>query len=68
LESTPLWAGLSIIVIWVAVLFVGVFGGDIVSSSGASGATIPTVVVVALFAFLATASVAKWGFGRSKSD
>lgn len=68
LESTPLWAGLSIIVIWMAVLFVGVFGGDIVSSSAASGATVPTVVVVAFFAFLATASVAKWGFGRPKKS
>ncbi len=67
LAATPLWAGLSIIAIWIAVLFVGVFGGDIVSNSASSAATVPTVVVVAFFAFLATVPIARWGF-RSKGD
>jgi hypothetical protein len=59
------WAGLAIVVIWLAVLFSAVFGGDIVTSdAGGSSAVVPSAIVVALFASLATAAVAKHGFGR----
>jgi hypothetical protein len=59
------WAGLAIIVIWLAVLFSAVFGGNIVTSdAGGSSSTVPSAIVVALFASIATAAVAKHGFGR----
>jgi len=60
LYARPLWAGLSIIVMWLAVLFVGVFGGNIVSASaGGNSSSVPVVVVVAGVALIAT-----WLLGR----
>jgi hypothetical protein len=59
------WGALTIVVMWLAVLFDGVFGGDMVfnSSSPPSVTTIPSAVLVALFAVIGTASVAKRVFG-----
>ena len=58
------WAALTIVMMWLAVLFVGVFGGDMVFSNPPRMTTIPSVVIVALFAAIATGSVAKRVFGR----
>jgi hypothetical protein len=61
-----MWASLAIAVMWLAVLFDAIFGPDIVSSSaGTSTTTIPSAVFVALFAYLATRVVARYGFGHS---
>jgi hypothetical protein len=55
--------GSFIIIMWLAVLFVGVFGGDFVSSSSANGFTkIPVVVFLLPFALPATIVVARRGF------
>lgn len=64
LRVPEMWASLAIAVMWLAVLFDAVFGPDIVttSSGGSDTARIPSAIVVALFAFLATRSVAKYGF------
>lgn len=64
LHARALWAGLSIMTMWLAVLFVGVFGGDIVSTSGAAGssASVPVVVVLLPFVLPATISVGRRGF------
>jgi hypothetical protein len=63
LESRPLWAGLAIITMWLAVLFVGVFGGDIVSATpGGSSSSVPVVVVVAGVALLGTLVVGRRAF------
>jgi len=60
-----MWAGLAIVVIWLAVLFSAVFGGDIVTiDAGGTNSTVPSAIAVALFATIATAAVAKYGFGR----
>ena len=60
LYARPLWAGLSIITMWLAVLFVGVFGGNIVHAGAAGGSSsVPVVVVVAVVALVAT-----WLLGR----
>jgi hypothetical protein len=70
LYATPMWASFAIIAMWLAVLFIGLFGGDIVSNNGTPGAgtytTIPSVVAVVPFAFVATLVVARWGFGSRK--
>ena len=58
------WAALSIIAMWLAVLFDGVFGGDMVFSSAGHMTSIPSAVLVALFAVFGTMSVAHRGFRR----
>ena len=60
-----MWATVSIVSMWVAVLFVGVFGGDMTfHSADSSFTTMPSGVAVALFAAIGTGSVAKRVFGR----
>jgi hypothetical protein len=62
-QQRHLLAGLAIIAIWVAVLFVGVFGGDIATEDTTGGSTeIPIVSAVAFFAAIATSFVAWFGF------
>ena len=64
-----MWASLTIIVMWLAVLFDAVFGPDIVNhTAGGDSSTVPSAVVVALFAFLATWVVAWFGFRRDRKD
>jgi hypothetical protein len=58
-----MWASLAIVAMWLAVLFTAVYGPDIVSKGVAGDSTtVPSAVAVALFAFLATWPVAKFGF------
>jgi len=60
------WATVAIVSMWVAVLFVGVFGGDMTfHSADSSFTTMPSGVAVALFAAIGTGSVAKRVFGRT---
>ena len=62
-----MWASLAIIVIWLSVLFDAVFGPDIVNTSaGGDSSTVPSAVAVALFAFLATWVVARYGFRHER--
>ena len=60
------WGAVSIVAMWLAVLFVGIFGSDMVFGSyGASGpTTIPSSVGVALFAMIGTVAIAKRVFAR----
>jgi hypothetical protein len=64
LRIREMWAALAIITMWLAVLFDGVYGPSIVSSNGAgtNSSTVPSAIVVALFALLGTVSVARYGF------
>ena len=63
------WATVSIVTMWLAVLFDGIFGGDMTfTNSPAQVTVIPSVVAVALFAAIATASVAKRAFGRKDAE
>jgi hypothetical protein len=59
-----MWASLAIAVMWLAVLFDALFGPDFVSTSngGMNTTTIPSAIVVALFAYLGTRVVARYGF------
>lgn len=62
-----LWGAIAITSMWVAVLFVSIYGGDFTSvSTGSQSTTIPSAVFVAFFAALATASVAKRAFTRGE--
>jgi hypothetical protein len=61
----PLFATIAIVGIWLAVLFVGVFGPDIVSNDGSH---VPAVVVVAICAMVATIPVARRGYAQPRSD
>jgi hypothetical protein len=59
------WATICIAAMWLAVLFVGVFGGQMTFvNSPASVTTIPAAVMVALFAAIGTSAVAKRAFTR----
>jgi len=61
------WGTVSIVVMWLAVLFDGIFGADMIfnSSANVNGPTvIPSVVLVALFAVIGTSSIAKRVFRR----
>lgn len=62
-----MWASLAIASMWLAVLFDALFGPNLVTTSGtyASTTTIPSAIIVALFAYLGTRVVARYGFGRS---
>jgi hypothetical protein len=63
LLPAEVWASLAISVMWLAVMFTAIFGTDIVNTDvGGSSSTVPSGVVVALFAFLGTWVVARHGF------
>jgi len=63
------WGAVSIVAMWLAVLFDGIFGGDMIFSSPGNGmTTIPSAVAVALFAFIGTTAVAKRAFRSRDID
>lgn len=62
-----MWASLAIIVIWLAVVVDAIYGPNIVTSGVAGdNASVPSAVVVAFFAFLATWVVARYGFRQER--
>jgi uncharacterized RDD family membrane protein YckC len=63
------WGAVSIVAMWLAVLFVGIFGGNMIFAGNGTGTTtIPSAVVLALFAVIGTSSIAKRVFGRRDVD
>lgn len=69
LHARELWGGVSLVVAWLAVLFVGIFGGNIETADAGGGASsVPVVVVVAIAALLATASIGRWAFRQPPVD
>ncbi len=63
-----MWTSLAVGVIWLVVLVDALFGPDIVSSNAGSFARIPSAIVVAFFAWLATWAVARYGFGHRRNS
>ncbi len=63
LLAADTWPSLAIAVIWLVLLFDALFGPDIVVNNPSGFSRIPSAVVVAFFAYLATLAVAKYGFG-----
>jgi hypothetical protein len=63
------WGALAIVSMWLAVIFVGALGGDMIFHDVSGGtSTIPSAVAVALFAAIGTYPVAKRAFGRKGTD
>jgi hypothetical protein len=62
------WATLSIVTMWLAVLFDGIFGSDMTFANPPGVTTIPSAVLIALFAVIGTSAVAKRAFGRKEID
>jgi hypothetical protein len=56
------WTGLAIMTIWLAVLFLGLYGPDFTTATSDETVTIPTAWGVAPFAMIATIFVAWRGF------
>jgi hypothetical protein len=64
-----MWASLAIVIMWLAVLFDAIYGPNIVSTTpGGTSSSVPSAVVVALFAFLGTWVVARHGFRHERHD
>ena len=69
LLTREMWASLAISVMWVVDLFVTLYGPNIETSDGAgtNTASVPSGVVIGLFAFLGTWAVARYAFRRTAS-
>ena len=66
-QLPEMWASLAIVAMWLAVLFDAVWGPDFVSSTNSGNTTtIPSAIVVAVFAYLGTRVVARYGFNRTE--
>jgi hypothetical protein len=66
-----MWATLAIVAIWLSVLFSAVYAGDLVTWTYLGDhTTLPSAVLIAPFAFLATWVVARNGYrrGTDRSD
>ena len=68
-----MWAGLSIVSMWLAVLVVGVFGPDFKTASdnaavNGTQTTIPAVILVAVCALIATIAVVHAAFRRANGS
>lgn len=59
------WGAIAIVAMWLAVLFDGVYGGDVI---GSDGTHIPSAIFIAFFASLATWAIGKRVFGRTLSE
>jgi hypothetical protein len=68
-EVRDVAVSLAIAVMWIVVLLDALLGPDIVSSNAGTNYTrVPSAVIVAFFAYLATRIVAKWGFGPPRDE
>jgi hypothetical protein len=63
------WAALSIVTMWLAVLFDGVFGANMTfAGTDGSVTNIPSAVALGLFAVIGTSAIAKRVFGRRDNE
>ena len=68
-DARDMWASLAITAIWGAVALTAVFGPDFENVDAAGNSTsVPSGIVVALFALFATMAVAKYGFDKRADD
>lgn len=63
LRIRELWASIAIAAMWLAVVVDSVWGPSLVSASNdGNSTTVPSAIIVALFAWLATSVVARYAF------
>jgi hypothetical protein len=62
--ASEMWTSLAIGVIWLVVLVDALFGPEIVFNNADGFTKLPSAVILALFAWLATRVVAKYGLDR----
>ena len=63
-DAHDLWVSLAIITMWLAVLLDALFGPDIDVTDVTTHSTVPSAVVLAFFAAIATCFVAWFGWRR----
>jgi hypothetical protein len=68
LVVSEMWASLAIGVIWLVVLVDALFGPDLVVNNASGFTKLPSAIILAFFAWLATRVVAKHGFGHPGDD
>ncbi len=68
IAARQMWTSLAIAMMWIVVLVDALFGPDFVSNSATSSTTIPSAIFVALFAYLGTRVVAKYGYSDRKDE
>jgi hypothetical protein len=69
LAVPEMWTSVAIVVMWLSVLFDAIFGPNIVNSTaGGDHSSVPSAVAVALFAFLGTWVVARYGFRQERRE
>jgi hypothetical protein len=68
LLTPDVWASLAISAMWLAVALAALFGPDFVSAGVNQMTRIPSAIVIALFAYLGTRVVARYGFDRSRES
>ena len=67
-DISEMWTSLAIGLIWLVVLVDALIGPDIVVSNASGFTRLPSAIILALFAWLATRIVAKQGFGHPVDD
>ena len=65
---SEMWTSLAIGVIWLVVLVDALVGPDVIVNNADGFTKLPSAIVLAFFAWLATRAVAKYGFGRPSDD
>jgi hypothetical protein len=67
-RARDMWASLAIGFMWLVVLLDALIGPDMVFSNASGYTRIPSAVVLALFAYLGTRVVARYGLGEHGQD
>ena len=69
LRVKEVWASLAITAMWIAVAVTAVWGSDFVGSSNdGNSTTIPSGIVVGLFATIGTWALAKYALGQGRKE
>ena len=66
--APEVWTSLAIGVIWLVVLADALFGPDIIFSNASGFTRLPSAIILALFAWLATRVVARYGFDHRDDE
>lgn len=62
------WASLSIVTMWMVVLFVGIFGDDFVVNNSSGYTNIPVVIFLLPFVLAGTIVIGRRGFAGAAAD